>query len=206
MAKLSPFPSTLRTTFGFAGAPLILGALLLGGCDRQSAEPAQPADAPQAAAPAPTGTIDRSFAGRIMPAADLVDPDGATLSLADTRGQPVLLNLWATWCVPCVTEMPLLDDLADDYDGRLRVLTVSEDMQGAEKVVPFFEEKGFANLPAWLDERNDLAVAFGGGAALPLTVLYDAEGRELWRVMGGYDWAGATARRAIDQALAQSDE
>lgn len=185
---------------------MILGALLLGGCDRQSAEPAQPADAPQAAAAAPTGTIDRSFAGRIMPAADLIDPDGATLSLADTRRQPVLLNLWATWCVPCVTEMPLLDDLAGDYDGRLRVLTVSEDLQGAEKVVPFFEERGFANLPRWMDEKNDLAVAFGGGAALPLTVLYDAEGREVWRVMGGYDWAGAAARQAIDGALARSSE
>nr|WP_241557193.1 TlpA disulfide reductase family protein [Croceibacterium ferulae] len=201
---MSPFPFTLRTTFGLAGAPLILGTLLLGGCDRQSAEPAQPAEASQAAAPAPTGTIDRSFAGRIMPAADLIDPDGATLSLADTRGQPVLLNLWATWCVPCVTEMPLLDDLAGDYDGRLRVLTVSEDMQGAEKVVPFFEERGFANLPRWMDENNDLAVAFGGGAALPLTVLYDAQGREVWRVMGGHDWADAPARQAIDHALAQT--
>jgi thiol-disulfide isomerase/thioredoxin len=194
-------PFTLHTTFRFSGAPLILGALLLGGCDRQSAEPAQPAEAPGAAAPAATGTIDRSFAGRIMPAADLTDPDGATLSLAQTRGQPVLLNLWATWCVPCVTEMPLLDDLAGDYDGRLRVLTVSEDMQGAEKVVPFFEERGFANLPRWMDEKNDLAVAFGGGAALPLTVLYDAQGREVWRVMGGYDWAGTAARQAIDGAL-----
>ncbi|KHL25335.1 hypothetical protein PK98_00980 [Croceibacterium mercuriale] len=179
----------------------MLGALLLGGCDRQSAEPAQPAEAPQAAAPAATGTIDRSFAGRIMPAADLTAPGGATLSLAATRGKPVLLNLWATWCVPCVTEMPLLNQLAADYDGRLAVLTVSEDLQGEEKVVPFFEQRDLANLPRWMDEKNDLAVAFGGGAALPLTVLYDAQGREVWRVIGGYDWAGATARQAIDSAL-----
>ncbi|WP_347303214.1 TlpA disulfide reductase family protein [Croceibacterium sp. TMG7-5b_MA50] len=196
MAKLSPLPSTLRITFGFAGALLVFGTLALSGCDRPDTPEAQPA-----AAPAAAGTIDRSFAGRIMPAADLTFPDGATLSLATTRGQPVLLNLWATWCVPCVTEMPLLNQLAADYDGRLRVLTVSEDLQGAEKVVPFFKERDLANLPQLMDEKNDLAVAFGGGAALPLTVLYDAEGREVWRVMGGFDWDSARARSAIDAAL-----
>jgi thiol-disulfide isomerase/thioredoxin len=200
LAKLSPLPSTLRITFGLAG----ILALALAGCDRPETPEAQPADAPAAAAPAPTGSIDRSLAGRIMPAADLIDPAGATLSLAQTRGTPVLLNLWATWCVPCVTEMPLLDQLAADYDGRLRVLTVSEDLQGAEKVVPFFAERDLANLPQWLDEKNDLAVAFGGGAALPLTVLYDAEGREVWRVVGGYDWDSTRARQAIDAALAGS--
>ncbi len=137
-----------------------------------------------------------------MPAVELVDPEGARLALDNTRGTPVLLNLWATWCAPCVIEMPLLNTLAEDMAGELRVLTVSEDMKGAEVVVPFFEARELDNLPRWMDPQNDLAFSFGGGAALPLTVLYDAEGREVWRVIGGYDWASAEAREEIEAGLA----
>jgi thiol-disulfide isomerase/thioredoxin len=178
-------------------------ALSVAACDRPSADPSQPQE--EAAAPQGgelTGTLDRSFAGEAMPVAELTDPDGKTLALAETRGTPVLLNLWATWCAPCVVEMPLLDELAGELGDSVRVLTVSEDMKGAELVVPFFEQKGFANLPRWMDPQNDLAIAYGGGAALPLTVLYDAEGKEVWRVMGGYDWGSAEARELIAEVTA----
>ena len=186
-------------------------ALLVAGCDRQSGDGAQPQQQqqqqPAAAAPSGelAGTLDRSFAGEPIPAAELVDPDGARLALADTRGTPVLLNLWATWCAPCVVEMPLLNDLAGAFEGRLRVLTVSEDMQGADAVVPFFAARDLPNLPRWMDPANDLAFAFEGGAALPLTVLYDAQGREVWRVMGGYDWASPQAQAAIAEGLRATD-
>ncbi len=185
-------------------APL-LALALLAGCDRESAEPAQPA---QEAAEGGqvgeqlTGTLDRSFAGEAIPAITVTDPAGATLALAQTGGKPTLLNLWATWCAPCVVEMPLLDALAAELGDDVRVLTVSEDMQGAEAVEPFFAEKGYANLPRWMDPENDLAFEFGGGAVLPLTVLYDGEGREVWRVLGGYDWGSEEARAAVAEALA----
>ena len=113
----------------------------------------------------------------------------------------MLVNLWATWCVPCVTEMPLLDELAGELGDSVTVLTVSEDIQGAEKVVPFFEQRKLANLPQWMDPQNALAVAYGGGTGLPLTVLYDAEGKELWRVAGGFDWGSAEAREMIAEAM-----
>ncbi len=121
-------------------------------------------------------------------------------------GEPVLLNLWATWCAPCVVEMPLLDELAADMAGELQVVTVSEDLQGAVAVVPFFEERDLPNLPQWLDPNNALAASYGGGAVLPLTVLYDAQGKEVWRVMGGYDWASEDARAAIEEGLAERTE
>lgn len=150
-----------------------------------------------------TGTVDRSFAGQPIPDFTVTDPQGNTLALKGTQGTPVLLNLWATWCAPCVIEMPMLDELAGELDGSVKVLTVSEDMASAEgKVVAFFAEKKFSHLPQWLDQNNDLAVAFGGGAALPLTVLYDAQGKEVWRIMGGYDWTGATARELVAEATA----
>src|SRR5690606_9105282 len=147
-----------------------------------------------------TGTLDRSFAGTAMPEVELSDPEGATLATAELRGKPVLVNLWATWCVPCVTEMPLLDRLAGELGDSVRVLTVSEDLTGAEAVEPFFAERDLAHLPRWMDPENDFAVAFGGGTALPLTVLYDAAGKEVWRVVGGYDWGSLEARALIGEA------
>ncbi|WP_234026978.1 TlpA disulfide reductase family protein [Erythrobacter sp. HKB08] len=147
-----------------------------------------------------SGTIDRSRAGELMPAELVRDPAGRELNLGALQGQPVLVNLWATWCAPCVVEMPILDDLAAEYDGALRVVTVSQDMQGAEKVVPFFEKNGYEMLEPWLDPDNKLGFALGDGV-LPVTILYDASGREVWRVSGEYDWAGAEAREAIAEVV-----
>ena len=72
-------------------------------------------------------------------------------------------------------------------------------MTGAEAVEPFFAERNLGNLPQWLDPENTLGV-LAQESGLPLTVLYDAEGKEVWRVAGGYDWAGAEARAAIAEA------
>ncbi len=177
-------------------------ALALAGCDRESAEPAQPAGEVAEAAEELTGKVDRSFTGEVMPAVQLTDPEGQTLDTASLRGKPVLVNLWATWCVPCVTEMPLLNDLAAQLGDDVLVLTVSEDFQGAEKVVPFFAERNLDNLPQWMDPENELAMAYGGGTGLPLTVLYDVDGQEVWRVLGGYDWSSAEARELVAEAAA----
>ena len=175
-----------------------LAAASLAGCDTQEPPDAQGVPAADTAL---AGTHDETFVGEDIPAVTLVDPSGTQLKLAETGGMPVLLNLWATWCAPCVVEMPLLDDLAGELEGKVRIITVSEDLGGAEAVVPFFAEKKFEHLPQWMDTKNDLAFAFGGGAALPLTILYDAEGHEVWRVIGGYDWSTAEAREKVLEAV-----
>ena len=174
-------------------------ALALAGCDRESAETAQPEGAGAGSGEQLTGKVDRSFAGDAMPSAELADPDGNKLTLASLKGKPVLVNLWATWCVPCIAEMPLLDDLAGELGDSVHVVTISEDIQGAEKVVPFFAERKFAHLPQWMDVPNALPPAFNANS-LPLTVLYGADGKELWRVTGGYDWGSAEARELIAEA------
>ena len=178
-----------------------LAAGLLWGCDTDADKAAQEKAGADGASEtiALTGTLDRSFAGESIPEVTLTDPDGAQLALSDLDG-PVLINLWATWCAPCVVEMPLLDELAADLEGQVRVLTVSEDLRGAEVVVPFFETRELSNLPRWMDQQNDLAFSYGGGAVLPLTILYDSEGKEVWRVIGAYNWASAEAREAVLEA------
>jgi thiol-disulfide isomerase/thioredoxin len=173
-------------------------ALVTAGCDRQSEEAAQPEAGAQADAGGEQldGKVDRSFAGEAMPAVELSDPAGAKLATADLKGRPALVNLWATWCVPCITEMPLLDELAGELGDGVRVLTVSQDLNGAEVVPPFFAQRKLANLPQWLDADMALPPALKA-PGLPLTVLYDTEGKEVWRVMGGYDWSSAEARELI---------
>ena len=164
---------------------ILAAALLAAGCDRQTAEPAQPAG--ESAHKTFNGTLSIENRGAQMPDFALSDPAGNKLTSADLKGKPVLINLWATWCGPCVLEMPMLDQLADD--GKLRVVTVSEDLQGAEKVVPFFAARKFKHLEPWLDPENTLGDHYATGI-LPTTVLYDAQGREVWRMIGGHDWAG----------------
>jgi thiol-disulfide isomerase/thioredoxin len=193
----------------FSLLPLTLAlALGVGGCDRESASPAQPQENSDsqkqtgAKESGLTGKVDRSFVGKALPAVTVTSPDGTTLDLAALSGTPVLLNLWATWCAPCVTEMPLLDTLAAANEGKVRVLTVSQDLKGAEEVEPFFAENKFAHLEPWLDPETDLSIAFAdSGSVLPTTVLYGADGKELWRVVGGYDWSSPEAHALVGEAL-----
>ena len=176
--------------------------LACGACDRQAGETAQGEAGLAGDKTSLIGEIDRSRAGALMPAVTVRDPEGQELNLGALQGQPVLLNLWATWCAPCVVEMPMLDELAEDLDGAVRVVTVSQDLAGADKVVPFFARRNFQKLEPWLDPDNELGFKVET-EHLPATILYDASGREVWRVVGEYDWSGAEAREAIAEASAE---
>jgi thiol-disulfide isomerase/thioredoxin len=182
--------------------------LAVAGCDRQSAQDSQPKEKAAPVAPANadeealTGTLDRSHAGEPLPDATVLGPNGAKLELAKLKGGPVLINLWATWCAPCVKEMPTLDRLAAE-PGSPRILAISEDLKGAEVVNPFLQEHQFLHLQTWLDPEASLSFSMGGAAGsatLPTTVLYNAEGREVWRMVGGYDWASDEARALVAEA------
>ena len=180
---------------------LIAPLLTLAACDRQSPQPAQGADGAGASeVPASgangsgaqpggfNGRLDIASRGTPLPDFTLTDITGKTLNLASLKGKPVLINLCATWCGPCVLEMPMLDKMAGDGAKGLRVVTVSQDMQGAAKVAPFFASKKFAHLEPWIDAKNDLGFKYNTGE-LPTSVLYDASGKEVWRMIGAHDWS-----------------
>lgn len=177
----------------------VLGlSLLLAGCDRQSSEKAQGAAelAACTAIPAKVGEPDCSKQGNELPDFTLEDPSGAKLSLASLKGKPVLINLWATWCAPCVAELPQLDALA----GKgLRVLTVSQDMETG-KVAGFLKQRGVSRLEPWLDEKNDLSAHYDV-QTLPTSILYDAEGREVWRITGPREWDSKATEALLGPAL-----
>lgn len=186
---------------------LLPAILLLGACDRQSADNVQ-ASANTAAETAATppafeanklGQVSRDNAGEAAPETPFSAPDGSETTLAAFRGKPVLVNLWATWCAPCVAEMPTLDALAEREGERLQVLVISQDMDGADKVTPFFEKAAFKRLQPYLEPS--MALSVGYGANLPTTILYDAEGREVWRVLGDTDWTGKPAADLIAEVF-----
>ncbi|HEY0028174.1 MAG TPA: TlpA disulfide reductase family protein [Allosphingosinicella sp.] len=185
---------------------LLLGLLLLPACGSEAPEQAAQEtkavdrgtpEAPTGQTPLPpAGTVDRTHAGTPAPATPFQDPDGARTSLAEFAGKPVLLNLWATWCAPCVKELPTLDALQVREGKALQVLTVSQDMEGRAKVEAFLAKGKFQTLEAWLDSEMALMSQLGV-TTLPTTILYDARGREVWRVVGDKDWSSAEAAKLL---------
>jgi thiol-disulfide isomerase/thioredoxin len=116
------------------------------------------------------------------------DAEGHPRSLADFRGKVVLLNIWATWCVPCRTEMPALDRLQESLGGAdFEVVPVSIDRGGMEAIRKFYNENGIRDLAMYVDTPGDVlrqARALG----LPTTLLIDRIGREIGRVIGPAQW------------------
>ena len=195
---------------------LLMVPLIVGGCDRQSSAPEQ-ANAPkqintdaampdEVSAPSGAGTgaskamgvLDRQHHGEAASTLQFIDPAGKPVRLADFAGKPVLLNLWATWCAPCVAEMPTLDALAARLGGKVTVLAVSQDLEGAAKVDPFFKNAQFRALKPYRDPQAALSIAYQ--ANLPTTILYDASGHEVWRMLGGMDWTGPQAAALVAEA------
>ena len=176
---------------------VLIPFLLLGGCDKQPSPAPQPkaVDAPKEE----PGALDITQRGKAMAASSFVAPDGKPVTLAAFKGKPVLVNLWATWCGPCVKEMPSLDRLAKRGAGKLQVLTVNQ-TDDAAAIAKWWAPRQLTNLAPYRDEPGKLGFDFETGV-LPTTVLYDAEGKEVWRIVGGMDWDGARANTLLADVL-----
>lgn len=176
---------------------LALGALA--GCDRQKAPEPQ---ANEATAPAMLEKgVDRAQAGKPAPDTGFKNPDGGDISLASFKGVPVLVNLWATWCAPCVKELPTLERLAESHavDGQLGVIAVSQDMGPQHSVKAFLDKLGVRHVGAYHDATMGLSGALGV-QVMPTTILYDSQGREVWRYIGDLDWTSAEAEKLLSEA------
>ncbi len=136
----------------------------------------------------PFSEIVRATPPEALPDVHFTTLDGAPRRLADFAGKPVVLNVWATWCIPCVAELPELDRLAAANPG-LAVLAVSVDRGGAAIVKPFLAAHGIAHLTPLLDHRQDGTTALKV-VAYPTTLLIGPEGRLRGRLEGPAAWAG----------------
>lgn len=125
---------------------------------------------------------------RPAPAEAFFDQAGEARTFADWRGKGLVVNFWATWCVPCVKEMPQLDRLAGMVEKEgIHVLPLSADREGAPVVERFYRRNGYKNLPILIDKATAVARKMGV-SALPTTVLIDREGREVGRLLGAAEW------------------
>ena len=129
--------------------------------------------------------------------------DGAPVRLADFKGRVVVLNFWATWCAPCVREMPSLDRLQAALEDRdLAVLAVSIDRGGAKVIRPFAKRLGLERLGLYHDPKGALFKAFGV-TGLPTTFLIDRRGQIVGAYPGAAEWDEPEARALIEHYLRQ---
>ncbi|MBV9527723.1 TlpA disulfide reductase family protein [Sphingomonas sp.] len=164
-------------------------------------QPATNASGPAAAAQAENGKgVDRSHRGSPAPDAEFVNGEGEKTSLSEIAdGKPLLVNLWASWCAPCVKELPTLDSVSQAANGRVRVAAVSQDAGPHASVEAFLTTHRIVNLEAYQDSGMELSGAIGA-QVLPTSVLYDAKGREVWRYVGDLDWTSPEAAKLLSEA------
>jgi cytochrome c biogenesis protein CcmG, thiol:disulfide interchange protein DsbE len=167
---------------GFAGgAVLALGGVLgVGACD---------------------GRADEARDLGVAPAYAAVTMDGDSVSLAELRGEAVLLNVWATWCAPCRVEIPELQALHEEHGDRgLRVVGVTVDSRAATRDVHQFIDEFGMTYDIWWDPDHTVLNRFGG-AGVPLTVLIDRDGTIAWRHLGMFQRGDPELIAALERVL-----
>lgn len=155
--------------------------------------------------PGKLGSIDNFIVAREIKPAPLLtflDEEGTKVTLEKFRGKIVVLNLWATWCTPCVAEMPMLDRLQQQLEGvGVVVVALSIDRGGPEVVREFFDEHEIEHLAVYVDPtmraQNDVS-AIG----LPTTIIIDREGNDRGRIVGPAEWDDAEAADLVLKASA----
>ena len=122
------------------------------------------------------------------PDESFADGEGRERRIRDFQGKGVVLNFWATWCAPCVKEMPALDRLsAMTGSNAIHVAALSSDREGAAVVKAFYQKNGIKNLAVLVDPKSKLVMK-SGAKGLPTTLLIDPAGREVGRVVGPAEW------------------
>ena len=194
----------LAAVTGSAIVLLVLGyeygrqALFPASAVREPAPAAEAGGSPDSVKPLELSAFDRP---RDLPEIHFADDQGHQLTLGDFGGRVVLLNVWATWCVPCRKEMPRLDRLQARLGGKdFLVVALSIDREGVEPVKRFYQELGLEKLAIYVDPsgKGSQALAIPG---VPTTLLIDRQGREIARKMGPAEWDGQEMLSLVEQTM-----
>ena len=162
-------------------------------------------------APATVSGTDRQLPFQLhsaplkLPQLSFEDGEGQRRTLADFRGRYVLLNVWATWCVPCREEMPALARLQQKLGGpRFEVIALSVDSGGVEAVKRFFAEYRVDSLAVYTDRSLQVNSALRV-VGVPTTVLVDREGREIARHVGPAQWDSAQTIEGLQRVITKEN-
>jgi thiol-disulfide isomerase/thioredoxin len=139
-----------------------------------------------------------------VPAPDIVfvSADGSEHHLAEFVGRGMVINFWATWCVPCVAEMPALAALSKTLaPDDIAVLPLSSDRAGADVVETFYQEHGISGLPVLIDPKGAAARAWHV-RGIPTSVIVDTKGQERARLEGSADWSTPAAAELVRRLVA----
>jgi len=131
------------------------------------------------------------------------DAKGVDATLAALKGKVLVVNFWATWCAPCIKEMPTLDALqAKLGPSGLQVLAVSQDREGLKVAQPFVEKNGWKNIALYVEPKARFAkdAALRG---LPTTIILDQTGQEVGRLEGTIDWTAPKVVDALSKLIAK---
>jgi thiol-disulfide isomerase/thioredoxin len=221
MTDQSSPPHTMvnRLRLVAAAAAVVMLAVLAGvyGINRLRSNPADTACAPAVKtaariAPLVHGEVAALAVAQTpfrVPDLAFKDVDGHARTLADWRGRTVLLNLWATWCVPCRQEMPALDALEGDLGGaKFDVVAVNIDTRDPRKPLAFLKEIGVTRLAYYSDDSakvfQDLKMA-GKAFGMPTTVIVDPAGCEIGTMAGPAEWASGDGVKLVSAAISSPD-
>jgi len=123
-------------------------------------------------------------------------------NLKDLKGKPIILHFWATWCSPCVQELPHLDIFAKKHENTAHVIAIVTDSKDMKKIQEFYKAKGIKNLNITFDKSGELTKIFRT-SALPTTVFINSKGDEIGRIHGMVEWTG-TAGRLLNTHLSRN--
>ena len=124
-------------------------------------------------------------------------PDATQMRLSDYKGKVILVNIWATWCAPCIAEMPMLDELqAKKGSDNFEVVTISLD-RTAEEAARWLDKNDIKNLPLWHDSTYGVSGKLNL-PGLPTSIFYNRGGREIARIPGEVDWTSDEALALVD--------
>ncbi|MCH7937105.1 MAG: TlpA family protein disulfide reductase [Proteobacteria bacterium] len=153
---------------------------------------------------APVGVLDNfelTQPPRAVTKQPFTDATGTRITLADFRGKAVVLNFWATWCAPCVREMPQLDRLKNILAAdKIEVLALSVDRAGTPLVKKFYDLNRIGNLDIFIDKSSKV-LRGSKILGLPTTILIDKQGREIGRALGAAEWDSSEAVAFIRKCL-----
>jgi thiol-disulfide isomerase/thioredoxin len=178
---------------------LIAAILALAACQQKAQQQPTSNQAAPIVQAGPAKGVDRSHKGEPFLKATFLDEEDHQMGYKPLRGVPALVNLWATWCAPCVKELPTLEKLSKNRKADLWVVPINQDTAPRASVEAFLREHKL-DLPVYRDPSMAMSSALGPDTVLPISILYDASGREVWRYVGDLDWTSPQAAKLLSEA------